>query len=282
VPAGSVQAKALHALAERIETAPILEQELEVTLNFHPDHILASGESLLEALLREDLWKSQFETGSSNGGLSAYPGGERWQWEHRAFSGCYDHVPPSERPKYAALNFLKRPWGASPRFGSACFHLRCEVLERCSFCYPDSYFSPEHFAVQQRVGPLIRLAETDTCDELDRYIEAHIHGTLSLSRDVERLSLDPAFRGSEIEEQARRLPVKLDWHPGFKLSTEGIESLNFYRGEEVVALGLQLAQDAYLDPSLLRHTGLQSEEQVQTMKKLWHLIARFGTAADCV
>src|SRR5689334_3856006 len=33
------------------------------------------------------------ETGTSNGGLTAYPGGGRWRWESRMSGGAYDDAP---------------------------------------------------------------------------------------------------------------------------------------------------------------------------------------------
>jgi hypothetical protein len=65
------------------------------------------------------VYRSQFETGTSNGGLTAHPGGDRWSWESRIFAGAYDDAPSAERPKYGSLNFPRRATGGAPRFGSA-------------------------------------------------------------------------------------------------------------------------------------------------------------------
>jgi Protein of unknown function (DUF3626) len=73
-------------------------------LSFHPDR-LVKGIPFLQALGRDRLYRSQFETGASNGGLTAYHGGDRWSWESRMFGGAYDHAPAAERPKYGSLNF---------------------------------------------------------------------------------------------------------------------------------------------------------------------------------
>lgn len=60
--------------------------DLPVTLNFHPDApiaaragITAAGTSMIEALARDGIYRSQFETGTSNGRLTAMPGGDRWR-----------------------------------------------------------------------------------------------------------------------------------------------------------------------------------------------------------
>jgi Protein of unknown function (DUF3626) len=54
-----------------------MDPTLRVTLNFHPDR-LVGGLLVLEAIGRDGVYRSQFETGTSNGGLTAYPGGDRW------------------------------------------------------------------------------------------------------------------------------------------------------------------------------------------------------------
>jgi Protein of unknown function (DUF3626) len=87
-----------------------------VTLNFHPDR-LCRGELVLDAICRDSLYRSQFETGTSNGGLTAFRGGGRWDWESRFFGAAYDDAPAAERPKYGSLNFRRRTVGGSPRFG---------------------------------------------------------------------------------------------------------------------------------------------------------------------
>ncbi|WTJ93120.1 DUF3626 domain-containing protein [Streptomyces sp. NBC_01537] len=55
---------------------------------------------------------SQFVTGTSNGGLTAHPGGDRWRWESRVFGGAYDSAPARQRPVYGALNFRRAAAGA--------------------------------------------------------------------------------------------------------------------------------------------------------------------------
>ena len=66
---------------------------------------------------QEDVYQTQFVTRTSNGGLTAYPGGDRWRWEERIFGQVYDDAPPGERPKYGALNHRRRRIGAAPASG---------------------------------------------------------------------------------------------------------------------------------------------------------------------
>ncbi|WP_434453102.1 DUF3626 domain-containing protein [Lentzea sp. E54] len=234
-----------------------MPRDLRVTLNFHPGH------GVLAALVRDGVYRSQFETGTSNGGLTAHPGGARWDWESRLFGGAYDHAPPADRPKYGALNHRRRPHGGAPRFGSAHVRLKEEVLDRTTFCYPDSVFDPVDFGTAQRFA-LIDLADADDRDALDDYIEAHVHGPVTLD-DVEAVVLDPSFPGVD-------LPCPVERHPGFRLSTEDLLRHAGYRTPESVVLGLAIARDGFVDPYLFENT----EAEPQVVKHLWHHLARFG------
>jgi hypothetical protein len=144
-----------------VSAGPPLDPALRVTLNFHPDR-----GGLLDALAEDGLYLSQFVTGTSNGGLTAHPGGDRWRWESRIFGGAYDAAPDSERPVYGALNFRRSAVGAAPRFGSAHLRLTGDVLRRTTFCYPDSTFEPTDFGVAAKMS-LIELAAADRRDPLD-------------------------------------------------------------------------------------------------------------------
>ena len=134
---------------------------------------------VLDAMAEDGVYHSQFVTGTSNGGLTAHPGGDRWRWESRIFGGAYDEATAHERPVYGALNFRRQPVGAAPRFGSAHFRLTAQALTRTTFCYPDSFLEPSDFGVAARMG-LIELALADRQDDLDDYIEAQVHGPVQL------------------------------------------------------------------------------------------------------
>ncbi|GAA2994563.1 DUF3626 domain-containing protein [Kitasatospora albolonga] len=247
---------------------------LRVTLNFHPDRTTA-GRTVLAALAEDGSYHSQFVTGTSNGGLTAHPGGDRWAWESRIFGGAYDQAPPAERPVYGALDFRHRPYGAAPRFGSAFFRLTAGALDRTTFCYPDSFLEPEHFGTAERMA-LIELAEADDQDALDDYVEAHVHGGVHLARDVEALVLDPCYLGTEVEEAAAALPCPVEYHPGLRLSTEVLRRHPDYRGPEFVELGIALARDGHLDPLVLGEAARSGEHDPQALKRVWHYLARFG------
>jgi Protein of unknown function (DUF3626) len=128
-----------------------------VALHFHPDRLLADGSTVAEGLLRDGRYRSQFETGISNGGLTAVPGGERDRWERRLFGGAYSEpgVQARERPKYGALDLFRHPDGPAPRFGSCYLVLGRPVLERCTFACGDSVLEPSDVGTLDTLEPVV-------------------------------------------------------------------------------------------------------------------------------
>ncbi|MFY8351137.1 DUF3626 domain-containing protein [Pseudoalteromonas sp. SSM20] len=252
------------------------EIDYPVTINFHPDRFTKENVPLLLAIAKTGYLQSQFETGTSNGGLTAHAGGERWLWEQRVFDGAYDNAPNALRPKYGALNFRKYEFGASPRFGSGHFQLKPHVLTRTTFCYPDSYFEPEDFAVFSQVQALIDKVNLAREDLLDDYIEAHIHGGISLQDDIECVVLDPIYRGTEIELQANALGVPVKWHQGFLLSIEVMKQYPDYRGQQFIELAKQFAENGNINAKIVGEAVTKLGFDEQDVKKVWHYLARFG------
>jgi hypothetical protein len=251
-----------------------------VTLHFHPDR-LVNGTPNLELMARDGVYRSQFETGTSNGGLTAYPGGDRWRWESRIFGAAYDGGPAEGRPKYGSLNFRCRLVGGSPRFGSAYLRLAAHTMARTTFCYPDSVFEPGHFGVMSRLSTLVALAEADDKDPLDDYIEAHVHGVVDLSRDAEVLVLDPCYHGTSVEAAASRLACPVEWHGGFTLTTTELRRHPGYRDQEFVDLGASLAHNGMLDPRIIGDASRTGRYDQQALKRVWHYVARFGSPEMC-
>jgi hypothetical protein len=247
-----------------------------VTLHFHPDRLLG-GTPVLQLMARDGVYRSQFETGASNGGLTAHPGGDRWRWESRIFAAAYDDGPAADRPKYGSLNFRRRLVGGSPRFGSAHFRLAPGTLGRTTFCYPDSFAEPERFGVAARLSTLVALAAADDQDSLDDYVEAHVHGVVDIARDAEALVLDPCYLGTPVEAAARCLACPVEWHGGFTLTTTELRRHPGYRGQEFVELGASLARGGLLDPRILGDASRTGQYDEQALKRVWHYVARFGS-----
>ncbi|RKH54910.1 DUF3626 domain-containing protein [Corallococcus aberystwythensis] len=256
-----------------------MDRRFRVTLHFHPDAVF-EGSGILPAMRRDGRYRSQFETRTSNGGLTAFPQGARWQWESRLFNGFYDQRGGSERPKYGSLNFRGDAYGGSPRFGSGYFRLTEAALDRSSFCFPDSVFEPTAFGTSERMA-LMDLAEATALeDPLDWYVEAHVHGDLCLPEDIEALVLDPSYRGTPVEDEARALAVPLEWHPGYAVTLGALHQHPGYRGDDIVRLAERLADDERLTPFILGRARSDASVEPQPLKKLWHCLARFGRTWD--
>jgi hypothetical protein len=264
---------ALRHVAAR-STGPAVGPELRITLNFHPDR-LVRGVPILTALAQDGTYHSQFVTGTSNGGLTAHPGGDRWRWESRIFGGAYDDAVAHDRPVYGALNFRRQVVGAAPRFGSSHFRLTPAVLPRATFCYPDSAAEPTDFGVAAGMS-LIALAEADAQDALNDYIEAQVHGGVVLARDVEALVLDACYRGTPVEAAARRLPCPVEWHPGYRITVAELRRHADYRGPEYADLGARIARDGRVDPRIIGDAARTERFELQDLKMVWHTLARFG------
>ncbi|KUJ44690.1 hypothetical protein ADL17_16155 [Micromonospora maris] len=248
-----------------------------ITLNFHPDRLLADGRSVAQALAAQGVYRSQFETGISNGGLTAYPGGDRDRWEQQMFGGAYQRpgVRPAERPKYGGLNLLDHPDGAAVRFGSCHLRLRPEVRHRTTFCFGDSHLGPRDVGTAEVFEPVLAALLAATVDTgvclgrpgmnlvdltayllrrredlaaaaagraLDDYVEAQVHGELHLGRDVQELVADPSFRGTavgaDLATAARRYGFRLRWHAGFVLPVDQVDA--DFRGPAMVPLAARV------------------------------------------
>jgi hypothetical protein len=199
--------------------------------------------------------------------------------------------PAAERPKYGALNHRRRRIGAAPRFGSAHLRLTESVLDRTTFCFPDSVSEPTAVATADRFGlfDLVERFEARTLTDeleategglLDDYVEAHVHGPVELALDVEALVLDPCFRGSEIEDQAHELGVPVEWHAGRQLAVETLAEHPAFRGPRVVDVGRRIAEAGSLDAAVIGRAVRAGREDPQDLKKVWHCVARFGTPVE--
>ena len=243
--------RAIDHVAERSSGDP-LDRSAPLTLHFQPD-LMVGDVPTIEALATDGVYRSQFETGTSNGGLTAGVGGDRWNWESRMFGGVYDDedLDRSLRPRYGSLNFRRDPYGGSPRFGSAYFEVAPAALDRVTFCFPDSVFEPTDFGTFDRMALVPLLDASGFDDPLDLVIEAHVHGVVDIARDLSGLVLDPSYRGTSVESVARRLPCRLRWHSGFRVTTDVILEHPDYRGHDVVSAALELAEDGILTPRII-------------------------------
>jgi Protein of unknown function (DUF3626) len=308
-----------------------LKDHARIALHFHPDRPSSTMESIAEALYQEGIYKSQFETLLSNGSVSAYPGGLRDQWEEQLFGGAYQikGTTLNERAKYGALNIMYHPDGPAPRFGSCYFLLKPEVSRRATYTYLDSHQNPKEKGTYEefdmiiaalfeeiftrdyalgepnlKVSSLIQHlfhniempfqdpANKQVYRNLNHYIEAQVHGNLSLKEDVEILVADPSFIGTKVGYTLTNLctnyGIQLYYHSGFQLSVDQVPS--DFRGSEMPSLAKRIAKNQVIDTHLIGEAVMDltknqatwtdrgtRSEVLQELKLLWHVLVKYGT-----
>jgi hypothetical protein len=273
-----------------------------ITVNFHPDRLLADGRSVAEHLAGEGVYRSQFETGISNGGLTAYPGGDRERWERRMFAGAYPADLASGRPVYGGLNLAGHIDGTSPRFGSCHLVLRARANLRATFSHGDSVTEPTVVGTAEtfggiwaalleqvgRTGSALGLAADDpqawvrllarprpaAGRAMDDYVEAQLHGGLDLAADVEAVVADPSFTGTPTAAHLAAV-APLRYHPGFVLPAE--EFPDDLRGPETAALARSLDAEL-IDAAVIGRAArtVTDAGTRQLLKYLWHILVLRG------
>jgi len=312
------------------DAAAKIKTHAKVGLHFHPDRLDSTMKTIAESLLEQGIYKSQFETLLSNGSVSAYPGGERDLWEKRIFGGAYQlkDSTNSQRPKYGALDLMLHPDGPAPRFGSCYFLLSPRVSYRCTYTYLDSHQDPKEkgtykefddilaalitetfvsdFAIGEKNMTPIKLLDhllinlekpfTDPSNKesnrnLNHYIEAQVHGDISLKQDVEVLVSDPSFKGTHtgriLEQICNKYSIDLYWHMGFALLVDEIPM--DFRGPSMPSLAKRIARDDFIDASMIGAAAIDLKhnpnswndrgcykEVLQELKLLWHVLVRYG------
>ncbi|WP_290863817.1 DUF3626 domain-containing protein [Hamadaea sp.] len=315
----SAAGASLPAVPDATELIGLVREHGRITLNFHPDRIatsgLTAGLTVAEALAADGRYRSQYETGISNGSRTAFLGGDRDGWELSLFGAAYhaDGALSADRPKYGALNLAGYADGAAPRFGSCHLRLRPAANDRSTFTFHDSHLGPEHIGTMAAFEPVLAayLAEGGSTAAiralpaarfdpaalgrmLDDYIEAQVHGVIELGRDAEAIVADPSFRGTPtgdaLAKAASDAGVELLWHTGFTLSPSDVD--DEFRGPEtpkfaeyVCALyGVdyfdaeivgRAAQSVVRTPSSWADFGPELEV-LQLIKYLWHTLVAFG------
>ncbi|MGW6195087.1 DUF3626 domain-containing protein [Kribbella sp. NPDC055110] len=244
-----------------------------LTVQFHPNwpH---GPRTVIESMAADGVYRSQFATGISNGGLTAFRGGDRWEWESRLFSGRYDDQPELERPVYGVWNRRRDVYGGAIRFGSSYLRLKPETIDRATFCFPDSARDPTDFGDRGVLPHLCELADAARLDDLDDYVEAQVHGPVRLATDVDAVVLDPSFIGTPVEVAAGELGCPIEYHPGFRAAPADFDPA--YRGPEILDLAQTLSSELTpeLTPDLLGRAA--RDHPAQAIKYVWHYLARYG------
>jgi len=146
-----------------------------VALNFHPDRVAADGRMVVEGLLSDGVYRSQFETGIPNGGLGAV----RERFEARLFAGVYERygVSPADRPRCGGLDLVGHPDGPCPRFGSCHLRLRPEVLDRCSFSFGGCVTEPTAVGTIDAFEPVLAALVTSLTAEAASFSSRSVVGS---------------------------------------------------------------------------------------------------------
>ncbi len=288
-----------------------------ITLNFHPDRVDQDGNSVAEGMLKTGRYRPQSETGISNGGRSAVPGGDRTRWEQLLFDAVYDndqdHTDVKSRPVYGSLDVTRDPHGGSPRFGSSYVVLEDACFDRSTFCVGDSHSGPVDVGtVDCFAGVLAGLFEQGVAGEgLDRSLTvedlrriiadcgraplpAQIHGGVAIGNDVSEIILDPSFAQTRVADRVRqaseRFGFGLRFHCGSELLVDEVP--NDFRGPTMRALAALVAGDrGIVDAATIGRManlvpftpptpqGDPPESRRQQYKYLWHCLLRFGRDA---
>jgi hypothetical protein len=130
--------------------------------------------------------------------------------------------------------------------------------------------------------------------ELDTQIEAQVHGTIELRRDVDLLVADPSFVGTStgrvLHDLAERHEFPLRWHGGFRLSVRDVP--DDFRGPDMPRLARRIAghngtlaaaaigraeASLHQHPEEWRDWGSEAD-MLQHLKQLWHVVVHFGNA----
>lgn len=311
-----------------------IREYAKVGLHFHPDRICGDGRTVVQALAEDGVYRNQFETHISNGKLDPMAGGERAGWEDQVFGGAFSasHTELAERPKYGALHLMLCPDGPCPRFGSCYLLLKQSATHRATFTYMDSHRNPLEKGTLRVFKPIIAALMTESFERrfvlgrhgmsppnliehllthlkepfkdpakqessrnLNHYIEAQVHGEISLTHDGDILVADPSFRGTSIEETFRRIgdlhELDLYWHSGFRLNVRDVPD-NF-RGPDMPSLAARVSSDGYFDAQMIGVAAadlkLKPERWadwgpygvvLQQLKCLWHVLVQYGEPAQ--
>jgi len=295
-----------------------IERHSRIALHFHPDRLISNKKTVAEGLIEDGYYKNQFETKISSGSTTAFSGGQRDDWENHIFKNIYQNASPSERPKYGALNLTLTEDGPSPRFGSCYFLLAPQVSQRSTFSYGDTHQSPDELGTlsnfeliisallydlsvrQSAVGifnidllsfmKLVNDLLPMSADvskyrpfskNLDFYIEAQVHGPISLQDDVDQLVVDYSFKntktGADLETLCEKYDIKINWNSGVQLHAQDFPG-NF-RGPEIPGFANFAAKHGIVNANIIGEASrkIQStNEHLQKLKYLWHCLVKFA------
>ncbi len=312
---------------ELIQVLEKIKKKAKIAIHFHPYRLNGAGKNVLVLLAETGIYKSQFETQISNGSLTAFKGGARDQWENILFDHIFSkhEVSIADRPKYGALNLLGHPDGPSPRFGSCYFLLKPVCSNYATFSYLDSHLNPKErgtiaffhdiissllqecferdYALGEKnirpkqllkkINDHLAVADVSFLDRpassnLDHYIEAQVHSSISLKQDVACLVADASFKNTSYEKLLHHLcdqyAISLKWNQGLELAVAAVP--NDFRGNSMPALAAAIGIDQKINAYIIGQAEQRYQKEIknpvelqaklQELKYLWHTLVKYG------
>lgn len=310
-----------------------IQSNTQIAIHFHPERFTKDGYSVAAGLLRTGRYQTQYETGISSGSPTAFPGGARDEWEKTFFGGLYHQEASKllERPKYGALMLAGHLDGPAPRFGSCYLVLDFKLNSRSSYTYGGNQGDLEHqktgtwenldrvmlallkaaeegnkvlgleeksiATLLNRIGVYNQGAGAPLGNALDSFVEAQVHGPISLKEDVVKLVADSSFKQSEIhsvlEQFSDRFEVELDWYPGYILPVSEVP--NHFRGYQIGPLVERIARDGILTTAKIGEAANDFQRRPESwpylgeglepltyFRRVWHALVYHGRRADAV
>ncbi len=314
-----------------LETLRVIKSKTRIAIHLHPERLTRAGTTVVEGLLKVGKCLTQFETGISNGSPTGFTGGARDEWERSFFGGHYHQIDEgySNRPKYGALMLASCPDGPAPRFGSSYLVLYPNVNKRSTYTfggnqddlawertgswnYLDAIFlsvlkklkvegsvlgrhglSTKEFLTLLKGETVGTSASWSLSNALDSYVEAQIHGPVSLKEDVEKIVVDRSLSGTGIETSLVKLAaeydLELEWYDGYvaqlsKMPTE-------FRGYKIGTLMNRMADDGHLTAAKIGAASnafhrepdrwarwRDSGEALTYFRRVWHALVYHGHA----
>lgn len=154
----------------------------------------------LVAIASDGRMKNLFEVNSSNGSTNK---SARGGWEDNLFNNIYSNSYAHEKVKYGTLNLLGNKMGvpSCSGYGDSYMLFKNKIKKRVSFVYADSSNTDWHIATFRHFFHVIYYLDKKVLQELINishgntvnrslnytYVEAQIHGPVTLINDVEKI-----------------------------------------------------------------------------------------------
>jgi len=172
------------------------------------------GEYQIDRFMRDPKrqYRNLFEVGEGRGSTDR---SVRSAWERRMFGPVYDRmVKVDERPKYGCLNLTDAPSGveAAIGYGTSYLVLKPSVRWRCTMTSADSAVSNSIVATTRQFAKFMGdnafgMSDSDllkVCrhrgEQISKYREVQIHGTVCFDRDVEKLCYDSRLPSAVVDK----------------------------------------------------------------------------------